>query len=286
MNKSSNTLERLRLTCAARPLPDDGEVQNRRLPDLGLEPLSARSLVLSTLLGSHPPRLPAQALVVLGAQFAIAEGAMRTALSRMVADGDLVASDGRYELPAFLVERQASQDAGLRIPEEPWDGSWWVATVTTARRTMAERRAFRAQMLAGRMGELRPDTWLRPANIPRPAAAHGALLVHGLIEGAEPEDVVAGLWDLGELASAGRNLLSLADDAGGWLETADPAVLSDSLLVCIALVRFLRLEPQLPVSVVGHRWPPNRLRRAYPLLQERYADLVRSFLTTVAANAT
>jgi hypothetical protein len=50
--------------------------------------------------------------------------------------------------------------------------------------------------------------------------------------------------------------------------------------------RFLRLEPQLPVSVVGHQWPPNQLRRAYPFLQQRYAELVRSFLTTVAANPT
>ncbi|MFC7583725.1 hypothetical protein ACFQYP_08080 [Nonomuraea antimicrobica] len=72
--------------------------------------LSARSAVLSALLGSHPPRLSARHLVRIGALFGIAEGTVRVALSRMVATGDLLQSGGRYTLSERLVERQARQD--------------------------------------------------------------------------------------------------------------------------------------------------------------------------------
>ncbi len=58
--------------------------------ELGLRPLTTRSVLLSTLLGAHPPRLRARHLVRVGRLFGIAEGTVRVALSRMVADGDVV----------------------------------------------------------------------------------------------------------------------------------------------------------------------------------------------------
>ena len=57
--------------------------------------LNARSLALSVLLGSHPPELPARAFVSLATLFGIAAGTMRTAISRMLAAGELAAVDGR-----------------------------------------------------------------------------------------------------------------------------------------------------------------------------------------------
>jgi phenylacetic acid degradation operon negative regulatory protein len=254
-----------------------------RLPDLGLKPLTARSLALTALLGSHPPQLPARALVALGSHFGIAEGAMRTALSRMVVAGELEASDGQYLLGTRLRQRQAAQDAGLRPPDEPWDGSWWFAIVTTPRRAIADRRTFRALMAEHRMGELRPDTWLRPANIPRPPGLGGVLVVQGAI-GEEPAaDLVGRLWDLGEIAASARFLARLADEARGWLDSGDPGVLPDTFLVSVAAVRFLRHEPQLPSSVAGTPWPPNDLRATYERLRRGHLDLMASFLATASS---
>ncbi|MEO9224032.1 MAG: hypothetical protein ABI276_03475, partial [Acidimicrobiales bacterium] len=48
---------------------------------------SARSVIASTLLGVHPPRLSGRALIRTGALFDIAEGTVRVALSRMSATG-------------------------------------------------------------------------------------------------------------------------------------------------------------------------------------------------------
>ena len=62
--------------------------------------LSARSVLLSVLLGSDPPRLPVQLLVRTTELFGISEGTTRTALSRMAAAGEVVAEGGRYALAA------------------------------------------------------------------------------------------------------------------------------------------------------------------------------------------
>ena len=68
--------------------------------ELGVRPLDARSLVLSVLLGLPTPRLPAPALMRLTEPFGIPPGTMRTALSRMVARGELANHGGAYELRA------------------------------------------------------------------------------------------------------------------------------------------------------------------------------------------
>src|SRR2546423_12027263 len=60
--------------------------------------LTARSVIASTLLGTEPPRMPARSLVQVAGLFGISEGTARTALSRMVASGELTADDGAYEL--------------------------------------------------------------------------------------------------------------------------------------------------------------------------------------------
>ena len=52
-----------------------------------LKPLTARSVLASTLLGVTPPRLSTRVLVRSGELFGVGESATRTALSRMVAAG-------------------------------------------------------------------------------------------------------------------------------------------------------------------------------------------------------
>src|SRR5216683_1962421 len=96
---------------ASMPSPEASPVRavpNRHLPNIA--PLTARSVVLSTLLGYHPPELPVSALVRVGGLFGIAEKTVRVALTRMVADGDVAADSGVYRLTRRLVQRQEQQD--------------------------------------------------------------------------------------------------------------------------------------------------------------------------------
>lgn len=107
-----------------------------------LRPLSPRSIVLSVLLGSHPPSMPVGRLLAFTSLFGITDGTARTALSRMVANGELVNVEGTYRLSGRLLDRQVQQDAGRVGPPGDWDGTWWLAAVTTDRRSVTPRRDF------------------------------------------------------------------------------------------------------------------------------------------------
>lgn len=255
---------------------------HRRLPDLGLETLTARSLALSALLGTHPPRLAVRSLVALGELFGIAEGTMRTALSRMATAGEVLADDGWYTLGARLRRRQATQDAARAPIAEPWDGTWWFAVVGPERRSHHARRAFRSTMREHRMGELRPEVWLRPANLPGPPALEGVLVLRATIDDGDPLTVADGVWDLDTLIAKSDDLTALAEEAIGWLGPGDPAVLVDTFLVSIAAVRFLLTEPRLPRELLGRDWPPDALRAAYDRLEEAHGTVLAEFLRAAA----
>src|SRR6266851_9350881 len=136
------------------------------LEALGLRPLSARSVVASVLLGTHPPRLSAAALVELCGRFGISGGTTRVALSRMVAAGELAAEDGHYRLVGeALLARQRAQDAGLTPPGRPWTRGWRMAVVVSSGRTPAERVELRRALADARFAQWREGVWLRPDNL-------------------------------------------------------------------------------------------------------------------------
>jgi phenylacetic acid degradation operon negative regulatory protein len=244
-----------------------------------VEPLTARSLLLTALLGTHPPQLPVRALVGLGGLFGFAEGTIRTALSRMAANAEVETSDSWYVLGERMRRRQESQDIGRRPAPEPWDGTWWTAVVDAANRTVVQRRAFRARMRQSRMGELRPDIWLRPANLPGPDVGDDLLLTRGPLDGRDPEALVRRLWDLDELAGTARSLTDAVEAALPALSSEDPTGLPDAFMTSVAVVRFLQREPLLPRELVGRDWPADRLRRVYDRFDTALLDVMASFFS-------
>ena len=228
-----------------------------------IRPFNARSLVLSVLLGLEPPVLPARSLVDLADLFGVAGGTMRTALSRMVAAGELTIDGDGYRLVGRLLERKAAQDVGRRPAPSRWDGTWTVAVVTTARRSVAARRAFRTHMANLRMGELRPDTWLRPANLAPPGGEPGLAVVRGELDGEDPAALAGQLWPLAAIASAAGELADrLAAMLPGLAEGRSES-LAPAITLAAEVVRFLRAEPLLPPTLTPQPWPPDALRAGY-----------------------
>jgi phenylacetic acid degradation operon negative regulatory protein len=248
----------------------------------GLEPLDARSLALSVLLGSHPPVLPARALVALAELFGIAGGTMRTALSRMVAAGELEAVDGRYHLAGRLLARQRAQDVGRHQPADGWDGAWHTVIAAADQRQLADRRRFRAVMANHRFGELRPDIWLRPANLPLPAPTAEWIVTTGPITGIDAFDLRDRLWDIGALMRRGSALLDTVARLHHDTDWSDRRVIPDVFLASAAVVRYLRDEPLLPRRLTPDHWPAAALRPAYDALEHDLQSLLRSFLTAHA----
>ncbi|MEU5429909.1 PaaX family transcriptional regulator C-terminal domain-containing protein [Streptomyces olivoreticuli] len=235
-----------------------------------LRPLTARSVVLSTLLGHHPPALPARALVRAGALFGTAEGTVRTALTRMVAAGDLEQRDGTYRLTDRLLARQARQDDSRAPRTRAWDGGWEIAVVTTERRAPADRAALRQAMAALRLAELREGCWTRPANLvrDRPAVVAGQCAVFT----GEPEDdparLAATLWDLDGWAARATALEA----------ALRPGSLAEQFTVSAAVLRHLLADPILPGALLPPGWPGHRLREHYEAFDGSFRELLRGHL--------
>ena len=240
-----------------------------------LEPLNARSIVLSVLLGSHPPQMSVGRILEFTTLFELADGTVRTALSRMVAAGDLVNEGGIYRLAGRLVERQAQQDAGRHDPPSQWDGTWWTVAVVSDRRTMTERREFRSRATGSRLGELRPDLWLRPANIAIATDLPDVVITRGSLITGNARDLVARLWDLGELRLRCEIHRNAVDSAAVQLETGADRALPDAFVALAGAQQFLRVEPQLPTELV-----PDVAGAA---LRSRYAEVVAEFQSELAA---
>lgn len=256
----------------------------------GLRPLTPRSVVLSVLLGSRPPELPVAALVEFTSLFDITPGACRTALSRMVATGELDSDDGIYRLGEGLHERRRQQESGRLPAPTSWDGTWWFATVVADRRSTAERRAHRSRMSGARFGELRPDTWLRPANLPAPDGL--ALLTRGPIVAGDEDGLVRRLWDLEALDERADTLRSELDHVVDVLSAEDrrrgrraagrrdddghDAGLADTFVVLAAALRHLRREPQLPAALAPSD-RADRLRATYAGVERRFQAALADF---------
>jgi phenylacetic acid degradation operon negative regulatory protein len=239
------------------------------MDDLELQPLTARSVVLSTLLGSHPPELRVRHLISVAEVFGIAEGTIRVALSRMVAAGDLTGSDGAYRLTGRLLERQIRQDDSRTPRTLEWDGTWEMAVVAAERRPAAERATLRQAMARLRLAELREGTWLRPANLDRdrPDIITGqcALFV------ARPEDdpvaLAASLWDLGGWARRADRLRAGFDRASG---------VAEQFTVSAAILRHMLADPLLPALLLPAGWPGESLRATYDRFEGAFRTLLRS----------
>lgn len=231
-------------------------------------PLTARSVIASTLLGVDPPRLPALALVRSGELFGLSEGATRTALSRMAAAGEVVADDGGYRLAGRLLERHARQQAARESTPRPWDGTWEVHIVAAERRPASARARLRDAARRLRLAEVREGCWARPANLdPQRAPTERAVVADQCLtlHGARPDDPAAFVdaFDPEAWASTARALLEAMGAAQSALDRLDTEALRDTFVLDAAVVRHLLADPALPEELVPPGWPAGDLRTAF-----------------------
>lgn len=230
-------------------------------------PLTARSIVASTLLGVRPPRLPARSLIASAALFGIAEGTVRTALSRMVAARELVVEDGRYALAGRFLARGERQDESRSGPVAAWAGEWELAVVDGERRSAVDRAALRQAMRDLRRAELREGVWLRPDNLDpdRLPDARAVVAAQCLSFTGRPDGAVAGrLWDLEGWADGARSLDAALTEQAPRL--ADPDQLAPGFVLSATALRHFQADPLLPDALLPSDWPGPALRRTY----ERY----------------
>ena len=226
--------------------------------------LTARSVVLSVLLGAHPAWSTAAELLRLTCDFGIREPTLRVALTRMTGGGDLVRSEDGYRLSDRLLARQRRQDDALNPATREWNGDWITVVVTAVGTEARTRAALRTALMDHRFGELREGIWLRPDNLEAelPAIARGRVRVLRTRDD-NPAELAHQLWDLRDWSKTGHRLLR---------EMAAATDVPDRFIVAAAMVRHLLVDPVLPAGLLPADWPADRLRTAYA----EFADLLAS----------
>lgn len=248
-------------------------------------PLTTRSVLASTLLGTHPPRMPAPALVRAGALFGLEEGAVRTALSRMVAAGDATRDDdGWYELTGELAERQRRQEASRSATTLEWSGAWTQAVVEPGGRSAADRAALRRAMGRLRMAELRDGVWLRPDNLPMDDDRTESRRVVApftrwfRVHPDDDSDLATRLWDLPSWAEHGFDLRREMVRLLERLDAGDVDALAPGFVLSAAVLRHFNADPLLPRELLDRRWPGDALRADYERYDRAYKDLLAGWL--------
>jgi phenylacetic acid degradation operon negative regulatory protein len=223
--------------------------------------MTARSVVLSVLLGAHPAHASASELIRLTADFGIKETTLRVALTRMVGAGDLIRSADGYRLSDRLLARQRRQDEAMRPQVRAWQGFWHIVIVTSVGDDARTRAALRTAMHHKRFGELREGVWMRPDNLDLDLDPETDVRVRVLkARDDAPAQLADQLWDLPGWSRAGHRLLDeMAPPPGASGAPDIPA----RFVVAAAMVRHLLTDPMLPAELLPAEWPGARLRAAY-----------------------
>ena len=249
--------------------------------------LTARSVVASTLLGVEPPELPTRSLVATAELLGVTAGSARVAMSRMVAAGELTATDDGYRLAGGpLLTRQARQALSRRGPDDDWDGSWDM-TVAAEGLDAPTRAELRQGARALRYGTLRDGVWLRPANLPNGtlAGAEALLRAHGTGLTTTPDrlaEVAGRLWDLRAWSIRADQLLDELARRQAELHDSGPAGLAEGFISSAAILRHLQADPLLPAALLPDPWPGPALRAAHRHFDRLFKSTLRTWQQALA----
>ncbi|MDG4663900.1 PaaX family transcriptional regulator C-terminal domain-containing protein [Mycobacterium sp. 236(2023)] len=225
--------------------------------------MTARSVVLSVLLGAHPAWATAAELIRLTSDFEIRESTVRVALTRMVSAGDLVRSEDGYRLSDRLLARQRRQDGAITPTSHAWDGSWVALVITSTGNDAKTRANLRNTLQDKRFAELREGVWMRPDNVALDLGEDVRNRVRVLAaRDGDSAELAAQLWDLSDWSDTGARLLT---------EMAGAGDVPGRFTVAAAIVRHLLTDPVLPDELLPAGWPGAQLRSAY---QNFAAELV------------
>jgi len=232
--------------------------------------LTARSMILSAFLGSGAPAR-ASDILSLADMMGLGQSAVRVALTRMVAAGDLERAHGVYRLSPRLLARQERQEEALNPRVHAWNGQWTMVVVATPGGTASERSSLRDALRQSRFRELRDGVWTRPNNVETNLPAHlsdrSTRFVATPVDSAV--ELTERLFQPAEWSDFAESLLM------------DPALdgpLGVRFELAAAMIRHLLDDPLLPDELSPPEWPGTRLRASYDRFRREFARLAEHHL--------
>lgn len=228
-------------------------------------------------------------LVRLLAPLGIAAPAVRTAISRMVAQGWLAPAvvDGARGYVATPQAVHRLEESATRIYQRQpraWDGSWQLVFLTPYADRATRAAVLRDLPFLG-YAELADRVWVSPfarAELDATLQRVGSSASTAVADGFDPAGAPVDAWDLDALAAAYTVWLREAADrvAADLANHADPA--EAAYAARFRLVhdwrKFLFTDPGLPIELLPHDWPGHRANAFFQVEGERLRPAASTFV--------
>jgi phenylacetic acid degradation operon negative regulatory protein len=197
----------------------------------------------------------------------VGDGVVRTAMSRLAADGWLertrIGRNSFYHLTAKgrATFRQATEHIyGGRA--QPWNGRFELLLLGSARERESDARS---RLATAGFGAAAPGLWLAPAGTPvPPAAAEAALRLDAGCDLATARKLAARCWPLERTAGAYDRFLGVFAPLAAALRAKGPISELDAFAARILLVheyrRIVLRDPILPAELLPAGWPGAEAR--------------------------
>ena len=196
---------------------------------------------------------------------AIDSGVVRTAMSRLTADGWLerhkVGRNSYYR----LVEkgRQTFEAATAHIydpPSSDWTGRFELLLITGGE----ERDTSREALKNAGFGSPLPGVWVAPSGVPVPAEAAGAIRLEVSAEDDSGRRLLSQSWPLHRTADAYLKFIGIFEPLHRWIARHESVSDADAFTARILLIHHYRRvvlrDPLLPEPLLPADWPGRAAR--------------------------
>jgi phenylacetic acid degradation operon negative regulatory protein len=237
------------------------------LRHLNSTPSRTWSVVITVFGDAIVPRGSAVGLATLIDIFqamGVADGAVRTAMSRLSADGWLQRSrTGRNSFYELAEKGRATfAEAASRIYAAPREQS--SATRFELVLLRDERGTSRAALEQAGFGAAQPGLWVAPAGVSLPLEAAGAIALTAEASLADARRLAAQCWPLEQLAEAYRHFLAAFTPLSDWLAQGHMLEDRDALVARVLLIheyrRLVLRHPAWPAALLPDDWAGEAAR--------------------------
>lgn len=236
-------------------------------------PMRAGSLIITIYGDAIVPRggsLWLGSLLDIVAGFGVEPGLVRTAVSRLVADGwfqrTRVGRNSYYRLSATGADEFATATTRIYRADHPaWSGEMDIAVITTA--DAARRSTHRDRMLREGYGQAAANVMLRPRPL---GSSEGTPNVQGEVirlvtqpdNGETARALARACWQLDELDDAYRNFVKAFAPVAAEIESGSSLDDAQAFQLRTLLIhdwrRIVLRDPLLPAAMLPADWPGTR----------------------------
>ena len=196
----------------------------------------------------------------------IGSGVVRTAMSRLAADGWLERNKvGRNSFYRLAEQGRQTFDTATRHiydpPPSDWTGRFELLLIGNGE----DRDASRDALKNAGFGSPLPGVWVAPSGVPVPDEAARAIRLEVSAEDDSGRRLLSESWPLDRTADAYQKFMKTFEPLHGWIGRGAPLTDAEAFAARILLIHHYRRvvlrDPLLPSALLPGDWPGRAARK-------------------------